>query len=354
MTARSTIGAAAALAVAVSFLPAAAADDDLGPTGFEIGAFAGAVVLDEDLTGGDRSAEPLVGARLAGRLGERWRWFGDLAWSSTSTETFAGDADLLAGRAGVEWIADPLMRWQPFYSAAYGWSHITFDAATDFDSGFVSVGLGTQRATGARGAVRWELRVEQTLAPDGLRGEDLTQIEAVFGYQWRLGRGGSTPVDHDPDSDGVLGSRDRCPDTPAGAVVDVQGCPVDSDRDGVADGIDRCPGSPTGGPVDASGCPPDADGDGVPDERDRCPDTVAGDPVDDSGCVVDADGDGVPDVRDRCPNTLGGIEVDPDGCFLDRDGDGVYDGLGMDACPDTPPGTPVDRFGCPLEGGGSR
>ncbi len=39
-------------------------------------------------------------------------------------------------------------------------------------------------------------------------------------------------------TDGV----DKCANTPAGAMVDASGCPVDSDNDGVPDGIDQCAG----------------------------------------------------------------------------------------------------------------
>lgn len=44
---------------------------------------------------------------------------------------------------------------------------------------------------------------------------------------------------------------------------------------------------------------PDTDGDGVTDQFDKCPDTPAGVPVDVNGCPLDTDGDGVPDYRDK-------------------------------------------------------
>ncbi len=63
----------------------------------------------------------------------------------------------------------------------------------------------------------------------------------------------AAPVDS--DGDGVMDDKDRCPNTPAGAEVDMQGCPLDSDGDGVADYKDQCPGTPAGVQVDMSGCP---------------------------------------------------------------------------------------------------
>ena len=62
------------------------------------------------------------------------------------------------------------------------------------------------------------------------------------------------PKDGDADGDGVPDSLDRCPNTPAGARVNAEGCPVDSDGDGVPDYKDNCPGTPAGAKVDPSGC----------------------------------------------------------------------------------------------------
>jgi len=103
----------------------------------------------------------------------------------------------------------------------------------------------------------------------------------------------------------------------------------------------------------------DADNDGVADVGDRCPDTLAGIVVDVEGCplplpALDADGDGVADDQDRCPDSLPGTLIDPQGCAvkipplpaaeIDSDGDSVLDG--SDACPDTPAGMKTDDSGC--------
>ncbi|MFO7717542.1 MAG: OmpA family protein [Thermodesulfobacteriota bacterium] len=88
----------------------------------------------------------------------------------------------------------------------------------------------------------------------------------------------------DSDGDGVVDSKDQCPDTPEGVEVDAQGCALDSDGDGVANYKDECPETPQGVAVDAQGCAKDSDGDGVPDYKDECPDTSAGLEVDAQGC----------------------------------------------------------------------
>ncbi|TPG71895.1 OmpA family protein [Hymenobacter nivis] len=144
----------------------------------------------------------------------------------------------------------------------------------------------------------------------------------------------------DTDGDGVSDKKDKCPDTPTGVKVDVNGCPVDTDGDGVADYQDKCPD--VKGLAALQGCP-DADGDGVADNDDKCPNTPAGVRVDASGCPLDADGDKVPDFQDKCPNTPAGVQVDANGCPLDRDGDGVADY--EDRCPDR--AGPASNKGCP-------
>ena len=58
----------------------------------------------------------------------------------------------------------------------------------------------------------------------------------------------------------------------------------------------------------------DSDGDGVIDSKDQCPDTPAGVEVDATGCALDSDGDGVPNYKDECPNTRANLVVDDKGC----------------------------------------
>jgi hypothetical protein len=179
--------------------------------------------------------------------------------------------------------------------------------------------------------------------------EDLYAIAEVYsnfhfnvGLAWVFG--GGKPVDS--DGDGVLDIKDRCPDTPKGALVDTHtGCPWDLDKDGVVEGLDQCPNTPQGWPVDAKGCPLDSDADAVPDGLDKCPDTS------------DSDKDGIFDGLDRCPGTPVGATVDgPDtatpGCPHDTDNDGVFDGI--DQCALTPPGAAVDEKGCPKDSDGDK
>ncbi|MBF0428153.1 MAG: OmpA family protein [Magnetococcales bacterium] len=61
-------------------------------------------------------------------------------------------------------------------------------------------------------------------------------------------------IDGDADQDGVVDSKDQCPNTPMGVKVDAKGCPVDSDKDGVTDDKDKCPNTPAGAKVNNLGC----------------------------------------------------------------------------------------------------
>ncbi len=165
-------------------------------------------------------------------------------------------------------------------------------------------------------------------------------LEPGLGFNYYFGGG------KDTDKDGVKDEFDQCPDTPLGAMVDANGCPLDEDGDGVYDGLDQCPNTPSGARVDVNGCPMDSDRDGIYDGIDKCPNTPAGVKVDSRGCALDDDHDGVPNYKDKCAGTPAGAKVDYKGCPTDADGDGVYDGI--DRCPDTPAGVEVDSYGCPI------
>src|SRR5438132_9873815 len=219
-----------------------------------------------------------------------------------------------------------------------------------YTNGF-QVGGGLRIQPSPRIALRADVRdlVWQFDSPPASNppGHDATD-NLVFtgGIEFTLG--GSTGV-ADADQDQVPDRKDKCPNTPLGARVDANGCPIDSDRDGVPDGLDQCPDTPRGATVDARGCPSDSDNDRVWNGIDQCPDTPIGAIVDERGCPKDSDGDGVPDGIDQCADTPRGTPVDARGCprVTDADNDGVPDD--RDLCPNTPAGAKVDKDGCPIE-----
>lgn len=94
-----------------------------------------------------------------------------------------------------------------------------------------------------------------------------------------------TAAPADTDGDGVVDANDRCPNTPSGWEVGMDGCPLDTDKDRVPNSIDECPNTPSGMQVGANGCPLDEDKDGVTDAKDKCPGTELNVIVDANGCA---------------------------------------------------------------------
>ena len=129
----------------------------------------------------------------------------------------------------------------------------------------------------------------------------LRAILAPVGLAVGLAMGGVANADtHGPylnDSSGkmVFNGAGECWKTVGGIDLPVPECgdavmgPKDSDGDGVVDSRDECPDTPKGVPVNASGCPRDSDGDGVADSMDKCPGTERGAKVDVNGCAMAAD-----------------------------------------------------------------
>jgi len=62
-------------------------------------------------------------------------------------------------------------------------------------------------------------------------------------------------IDGDDDKDGVLNSKDSCPNTLAGTAVDEKGCDADTDKDGILNADDICPSTPLNTKVNSDGCP---------------------------------------------------------------------------------------------------
>ncbi|HKQ68911.1 MAG TPA: OmpA family protein [Polyangiaceae bacterium] len=156
---------------------------------------------------------------------------------------------------------------------------------------------------------------DDTLRPDDAH-IALAGIHATFG--------GAEP-ERDRDGDGIVDSRDKCPDDPEDkdGFEDLDGCPdPDNDKDGVRDLEDACPNTPGKRTTDpkTNGCPVgDRDHDSVLDDVDRCPDEPEDKDGfwDEDGCPdPDNDKDGIPDITDKCPNeaeTMNGY-ADDDGC----------------------------------------
>ena len=203
-----------------------------------------------------------------------------------------------------------------------GLSIVQEDVADNSGSHFgLNLGGGLRHKLNSHGtAIRADIGVEQVLNNEVNPDDDrFLDVRLNVGIEVPLTTGGGTS---DSDRDGVADSRDRCPNSVAGAIVDLKGCERDDDGDGVANTQDLCPDTVRGAPVGIDGCSGDADGDGVLDANDACPTTPFGVVVAANGCAQiaapsqDSDLDGVADSIDRCANTGPNLAVDESGCAV--------------------------------------
>ena len=255
--------------------------------------------------GDDASRPPGVAGSDAGvagfsTVGTRLRPLATLA-GQTPTSTFDADGLWVAGGVGAGLTGD-LVR--PAMRAALGFDAMTDDFAAGPFVGYVHM-----------------------VEPDGgsLRPDD-ARI-AIFGLHGSLlpaSRVGEVS-EEDPDRDGIVGARDRCPLDPEDrdGFEDGDGCPdLDNDGDTIFDAEDQCDDAMEDFDhfADEDGCPDDDnDRDQILDRDDLCPNDAEDRDghQDEDGCPdADGDQDGVPDAFDSCPGdveTQNGIQ-DGDGC----------------------------------------
>ena len=115
----------------------------------------------------------------------------------------------------------------------------------------------------------------------------------------------------DSDNDGVIDSKDKCPDT-----AQLKKLSPDF-KYSAAVNQDRLKPGKHAYPVDKDGCELDTDKDGVVNSKDYCPNNTPlalskGIAV--NGCPKHSDFDGTPDYRDKCPGTPRGVRTDKHGC----------------------------------------
>lgn len=174
------------------------------------------------------------------------------------------------------------------------------------------------------------IRIGAGVGPGLTRGFGAPQLRVLAAIEWlpEIVEEQKQLPPSDRDRDGIVDTKDACPDVPGEANEDPNknGCPpADRDGDGVLDEDDACPdeaGKPNDDP-NKNGCPPrDRDKDEILDENDACPDEP-GEPNDDpqkNGCPPpsDRDGDTIVDSEDACPEVPGEANDEPskNGCPL--------------------------------------
>lgn len=297
---------------------------------FEVSPFVGYCWFDNET---DYSDDAVWGGRFGYHYNNNLE--AELALAAVSSELGSGqDADLLQVQVDALYNFTGMGKLVPYAAAGIGVAH--YDPASvsanryDF---LINYGVGVRYFFTDSLAARLDLRQPVVFDDTDFNLMTSVGISYFFGaakHTVKVVEAAPAPAPvkvaaaapaqpADSDGDGVIDSDDRCPATPAGVPVDIQGCPFDSDGDGVADYQDKCPDTSRQAKVDSLGCPVDSDGDGVYDYLDKCPDTTAGAPVDMSGCLKDTDRDGLSDWEEmRLTGT------DPNN--PDSDADGLSDG----------------------------
>lgn len=186
--------------------------------------------------------------------------------------------DTIRGAFNGVYTYDEMSSFVPFAKAGLGIEDVSTETVTTKSGLFVDVGVGakvnfTQNlalkleamylgkvATHNEGILDHNIialvgltyafgEIEQkSVAPEPVKEEPVPVIAPVI-------VAAPVIIDGDDDKDGVLNSKDSCPNTPAGVTVNAKGCNVDNDNDGVLNANDICPNTPVGETVNSDGCP---------------------------------------------------------------------------------------------------
>lgn len=242
-------------ALALALAPPASADDDDAYHGtFEVHIGATRHMFDselEDTTSGD------LGLGL--NLGERW----GVELTVSEFDARADDSSEIEGAHyrldGLYHFADRNQRARPYFAFGVGDRELSGPSyPNDKNDTLVNAGVGMKIQIEEGFLWRTDLRMFNNVD------EEETSLGVSTGFTFSFGgqprpASSSTPVSDsapaDSDNDGVVDSRDQCPDTPDGVRVDARGCALDSDSDGVPDHRDDCPNTARQYKVDEQGCP---------------------------------------------------------------------------------------------------
>jgi len=193
-------------------------------------------------------------------LNENWTLEGVLADFTTETDVNGIDIDGRHYRLDGLYHFAGAGRWQPFLVGGLGDIKFDPDLSGSSRETLLNFGVGAKYLLSRDWQLRGDVRAYNSLD------EEQTDFGINLGLSYLLGTKTkavkAAPVEpmpkappSDRDGDGVYDSQDRCSDTPAGAAVDRDGCPLDSDGDGVHDYRDQCPATAANFKVDTKGCP---------------------------------------------------------------------------------------------------
>ena len=171
-------------------------------------------------------------------------------WTEQGQFTGSDDVKIISYHLDLLYHFLPEEKLNPFVTAGYGASHYNPEINSK-NMRLVNVGVGAKYWVAENIALRVDLSDKMTFD------EQLHNLSATAGVVFAFGgESAAAPVERatDSDKDGVIDASDKCPNTPTGVAVDMDGCPLDADKDGVPDYSDKCPNTPAGVAVDKDGC----------------------------------------------------------------------------------------------------
>jgi OOP family OmpA-OmpF porin len=215
------------------------------------------------------------GAAFGKNFGERWS--AEFGWLTGDFTGAPRTGDLELNTYSLDFLAhfSRASRIHPYFTGGVVRVEGDRPSAAETGTGWgVQAGLGvmanlhTNAARTFVTSLRGEVKGRWLLA--GQDGRDSTHADALagVGLMFHFGRPlplaaapamveeapPPPPPPADSDGDGVTDDLDKCPDTPAGAKVDANGCELDGDKDGVVDRLDQCPDTAPGTRVGKFGC----------------------------------------------------------------------------------------------------
>lgn len=185
-----------------------------------------------------------------------------------------GDSSITRGAFNGVYTFDTTNNFVPFAKAGIGIENVGNETEANQDGFFLDAGVGTKYFFTEDIALKAEAIYLAKYANQNAGHFDSNLI-AMVGLTFAFGDSTqpqpkeepkqevikeepvvvAEPIDGDDDNDGVLNSKDQCPNTKAGLEVDEKGCELDSDKDGVLNSLDICPNTPIGANVNSDGCP---------------------------------------------------------------------------------------------------
>jgi OOP family OmpA-OmpF porin len=230
------------------------------------------------------------GLAIGYNVTRHWAIEADARYTATESDLPAGfndDIDLWTLGVNALYHFNPDGPFVPYLAAGFGGMIFQTDLpGRDDDEDFMlNAGAGFKYYFNPDIALRVDARYVADLHSDRNYDQDPgsddldSNLIASIGLTFQFGGPAPAPLaPSDGDQDGIPDSRDRCPGTPLGVAVDAVGCPPAPKPPPVAK---PAPLLPPPVPVDG-----DDDGDGVLNSRDKCPKTPRGVLVDENGCEL--------------------------------------------------------------------